>query len=193
MEFTDGAQNDAASLQVFIGIWRRPWTICSDDVGGLSGGVSQRVEVHLRARRFGGQPSRGLPTVAHALFSKRERRLAEGEGFEPPVPFRVQWFSRPPPSTTRPSLRGEVILTLYADHRLVGRPAGRRRSSCLPIRPGPATDVSIECRGSARPHFNPPRQSWYRANGSGSSSASCADARVAVRPNCSRRPRGVDL
>ena len=31
--------------------------------------------------------------------------LAEGEGFEPPEPFRVQWFSRPPPSTTRPSLR----------------------------------------------------------------------------------------
>src|SRR5436190_4704323 len=30
--------------------------------------------------------------------------VAEGEGFEPPVPFRVQWFSRPPPSTTRPSL-----------------------------------------------------------------------------------------
>src|SRR4029453_4547849 len=30
---------------------------------------------------------------------------AEGEGFEPPVPFRVQRFSRPPPSTTRPSLR----------------------------------------------------------------------------------------
>ena len=34
--------------------------------------------------------------------------LAEGEGFEPPVPFRVQWFSRPPPSTTRPSLRVEI-------------------------------------------------------------------------------------
>ena len=31
--------------------------------------------------------------------------MAEGEGFEPPAPFRVQWFSRPPPSTTRPSLR----------------------------------------------------------------------------------------
>ena len=31
--------------------------------------------------------------------------MAEGEGFEPPEPFRVQWFSRPPPSTTRPSLR----------------------------------------------------------------------------------------
>ena len=31
--------------------------------------------------------------------------MAEGEGFEPPEPFPVQWFSRPPPSTTRPSLR----------------------------------------------------------------------------------------
>ena len=34
--------------------------------------------------------------------------MAEGEGFEPPVPLRVQWFSRPPPSTTRPSLRIEI-------------------------------------------------------------------------------------
>src|SRR6187401_1324981 len=31
--------------------------------------------------------------------------MAEGEGFEPPIRFPVQWFSRPPPSTTRPSLR----------------------------------------------------------------------------------------
>ena len=37
--------------------------------------------------------------------AERERSLAEGEGFEPPIPFRVQRFSRPPPSTTRPSLR----------------------------------------------------------------------------------------
>jgi hypothetical protein len=28
-----------------------------------------------RLRRYGGQPSRGLPTVAHALLGKRERRL----------------------------------------------------------------------------------------------------------------------
>src|SRR5437867_2127547 len=35
--------------------------------------------------------------------------LAEGEGFEPPVPFRAQWFSRPPPSTTRPSLRSAIL------------------------------------------------------------------------------------
>jgi hypothetical protein len=35
-------------------------------------------------------------------------KLAEGEGFEPPEPLPVQWFSRPPPSTTRPSLRIEI-------------------------------------------------------------------------------------
>src|ERR1035437_6610029 len=30
--------------------------------------------------------------------------LAEREGFEPPIPFRVCRFSRPEPSTTRPPL-----------------------------------------------------------------------------------------
>ena len=35
-------------------------------------------EVHLRALRHGGQPSSGLPTVAHAGFGKRERRLEAG-------------------------------------------------------------------------------------------------------------------
>src|SRR5688572_32189176 len=36
-----------------------------------------------RPRRFGGQPSRGLPTVAHAFVGKRERRLERETGFEP--------------------------------------------------------------------------------------------------------------
>src|SRR5258708_8598325 len=31
--------------------------------------------------------------------------MAEREGFEPPLPFRVCRFSRPVPSTTRPPLR----------------------------------------------------------------------------------------
>ena len=31
--------------------------------------------------------------------------MAEGEGFEPPVPFQAQRFSRPPVSTTHTSLR----------------------------------------------------------------------------------------
>ena len=45
---------------------------------------------------------------AMAQYPGREHKgndLAEGEGFEPPVPFRVQRFSRPPVSTTHTSLR----------------------------------------------------------------------------------------
>ena len=38
-------------------------------------------------------------------LDSNRRYMAEGEGFEPPVPFRVQRFSRPPVSTAHPSLR----------------------------------------------------------------------------------------
>jgi hypothetical protein len=48
-----------------------------------------------------------LPSL-HLLNRRFPNDLAEGEGFEPPEPFPVQWFSRPPPSTTRPSLRVEI-------------------------------------------------------------------------------------
>ena len=48
--------------------------------------------------------------TAPAVNGERSEKLAEGEGFEPPEPFPIQWFSRPPPSTARPSLRGEVSL-----------------------------------------------------------------------------------
>ena len=75
----------------------------------LSAGLAWRLgsfqsDVRHRARatagsRATGWPRRGLRRV------EAERRLAEGEGFEPPIPFRVQRFSRPPPSTARPSLR----------------------------------------------------------------------------------------
>ncbi len=38
--------------------------------------------------------------------------MAEGEGFEPPLPFRVKRFSRPPVSTTHTSLRKWQVFTL---------------------------------------------------------------------------------
>jgi excisionase family DNA binding protein len=57
-------------------------------------------ETRIDRRVVGAAHARRTPLRAH--------ELAEGEGFEPPVPFRVQWFSRPPPSTTRPSLRVEI-------------------------------------------------------------------------------------
>jgi hypothetical protein len=53
------------------------------------------------------------------VYSEDSRKLAEGEGFEPPVPFRVQRFSRPPPSTARPSLR-DWRSVHRADSREVG-------------------------------------------------------------------------
>ena len=51
---------------------------------------------------------RGFASRSHPCDRKGPTIVAEGEGFEPPEPFPVQWFSRPPPSTTRPSLRGAV-------------------------------------------------------------------------------------
>ena len=40
-----------------------------------------------------------------SLFIVNCKELAEGEGFEPPETLRPQWFSRPPQSSTLPSLQ----------------------------------------------------------------------------------------
>src|ERR1051325_7617169 len=53
-----------------------------------------------------------------ANASPSKVRVAEGEGFEPPARFPVQWFSRPPPSTTRPSLRVEISPEFAHSRRL---------------------------------------------------------------------------
>jgi hypothetical protein len=50
--------------------------------------------------------------------------LAEGEGFEPPIRFPVQRFSRPPPSTTRPSLR--AVPLRITEHWTYGRGSDAR-------------------------------------------------------------------
>src|SRR5215207_1271254 len=55
--------------------------------------------------------------------------LAEGEGFEPPERFPVQWFSRPPPSTTRPSLRAHSA-SISQLHGHNPRRAQCRRKCC---------------------------------------------------------------
>ena len=47
-------------------------------------------------RSYGGHPSHGLPSVAHALDGKRERRMAEREGFEPPCGLPRKTLSRRP-------------------------------------------------------------------------------------------------
>ena len=61
--------------------------------------------------------------------------LAEGEGFEPPVPFQAQRFSRPPVSTAHPSLRfgGLSSIVRPKGHFRQGLPwsgPGGRRLAC---------------------------------------------------------------
>src|SRR5579864_2193303 len=46
--------------------------------------------------------------------SDRQRRMAEREGFEPPIPVKVYTLSRRAPSTTRPSLRKCALNILTA-------------------------------------------------------------------------------
>ena len=49
-----------------------------------SDSADERVESEVRLRQgYGGQHSRGLPTVAHACVGKRERRLVSRTGIEP--------------------------------------------------------------------------------------------------------------
>jgi hypothetical protein len=64
------------------------------------------VPPHPVYRESGVQRGRncGDPGVAADRLISLE--LAEGEGFEPPLPFRVKRFSRPPVSTAHTSLRG---------------------------------------------------------------------------------------
>ncbi len=50
--------------------------------------------------------------IAREVIGIATYRVAEGEGFEPPVPFRVQRFSRPPVSTAHTSLRVRVCDSL---------------------------------------------------------------------------------
>ena len=45
--------------------------------------------------------------------SPKRRNGPEREGFEPPVPLRVQRFSRPPLSTAQPPLHNKKILTPF--------------------------------------------------------------------------------
>jgi hypothetical protein len=66
------------------------------------------------------------PRPAGKAIQQYSNELAEGEGFEPPVPFRAQWFSRPPPSTTRPSLPPSQAYSTTACYGVTRQSARRR-------------------------------------------------------------------
>ena len=105
--------------------------------GRMDRGFAQRVGSRCRGRLVG---------EADEFFTLRPDskscgiKLAEREGFEPPIPFRVCRFSRPEPSTTRPPLRLQnqqlnkvtsvIFLTLVHCPRRVVGPLVRKERRC---------------------------------------------------------------
>ena len=72
--------------------------LCCRAVRSLQSGLcANNREIRALFAYFGAKGERN--------FSAVQTCVAEGEGFEPPVPFQVQRFSRPPVSTTHTSLR----------------------------------------------------------------------------------------
>ena len=74
--------------------------------------------------------------------------LAEREGFEPPIPFRVCRFSRPEPSTTRPPLR--ILQFYYSNNFTAAAAQGQdahaaelRSVRTLRLRPRPRSGLRI--------------------------------------------------
>jgi hypothetical protein len=79
---------------------------------------SSAVASSSRKSRPAGMPPMSRKTASSPnLPGMHLETLAEGEGFEPPKPFRVQRFSRPPPSTTRPSLRERRFVSVTGSVR----------------------------------------------------------------------------
>ena len=78
-----------------------------------------------------------------------EGLMAEGEGFEPPVPFQAQRFSRPPVSTAHPSLR---VVKPHCSKPLQGLGPRVRRplllDGCTFTFPKPALPPGLEGRAA---------------------------------------------
>ena len=103
MAFRLAVYDDEAGLRPFV--WREDDGAIPQALAGLDPssevyffGLGVGHWCHLRLNSGAGEVS-----PAHNLL--KTKVMAEREGFEPPVPFRVRRFSRPEPSTTRPPLR----------------------------------------------------------------------------------------
>jgi hypothetical protein len=73
--------------------------------------------------------------------------MAEGEGFEPPLPFRVKRFSRPPVSTAHTSLRVRRIPMIRRRVKSLRENAKQREVHIS------KTELDSENSTSGRPHL----------------------------------------
>ena len=76
---------------------------------------------------FGRKGAKGSNCACKSL--RRDDLLAESEGFEPPVPFQAQRFSRPPVSTTHPALRWQGSCTSRVYFTLAKESCARRTAN----------------------------------------------------------------
>src|ERR1041384_1332935 len=92
--------------------------------------------------------------------------MAEGEGFEPPVPFRVHRFSRPTVSTTHTSLRVSILSLTARAYKVLyncvplGADHPARNSLKLPVvfRSGGVRKRRFPPRGEASGRYRPTLQ-----------------------------------
>jgi hypothetical protein len=102
------------SLACYLGSPRKPWAFERELPTWASEKAKADGRPHLnsrenvgpfesRNRRFCGEKHHFWPSPVQRMIL--DDCVAEGEGFEPPGPFRAQRFSRPPVSTAHPPLR----------------------------------------------------------------------------------------
>jgi hypothetical protein len=103
--------------------------------------------------------------------------VAEGEGFEPPLPFRVKRFSRPPVSTAHTSLRVSVISSLPAsNYSQTDGPVVHPQHVPSRIKNQLFTGILLEAPLAISLQPAPTYKDVLRARGS----TSCSDSRLSV-------------
>ena len=113
------------------------------------------------------------------------RKLAEGEGFEPPLPLRVKRFSRPPVSTAHTSLRGRrsSVYQRWTAAQGIRRSAGKRSGPAVSRAPqAGGLSGRLLLRSLSRGSRCGARAGARRGGSSGSLVRGLALSRLAPRP-----------
>jgi integrase len=103
---------DLATTQIYAKVQQEHLSTVIGKLTGLLPAAPKSTDASLKRVTHGDHPSiddRKLLTNGH--LDDQDYGMAERKGFEPLEAFRLQRFSRPPPSTTRPPLRSTQFFT----------------------------------------------------------------------------------